>query len=337
MVRQHRAHTKKHPSRKKKALIITLITLLVILLSAALGLAYVRYSLNSAIRHIDIQLPSATAAPDVPQPEGTHPPLNFLILGSDSRSSGGDPTDWQAGGQRSDVMMLLQLSGDRQRMSAMSIPRDLWVPIPEHGEAKINAAFSFGGPQLAIQTVQDLLDIPIHHFMIVDFQSFADLTDQLGGVTIETQSGTLELNGDQALSFVRERYSLPSGDLDRVRRQQAWIQAIMAKTFQQDVLSNPTKLTAMLQTVLAHSAVDQGLNVDSLLQLGLESRSLRPKGVTFFTIPVAGIGTSPDGQSIILKDEEAIQQVGEAFRTDSVKSFVDSSDKVRSLGREPIY
>lgn len=337
------SHTHRSPIRT--SLIGVGVILLVLLLLAGAGFAYLRYAIDSQIRHIEV-----TATASAPQAQLQSTPqsddsqsvahsnaLNFLILGSDSRSSGGDPRDWRAGAQRSDVMMLLQLNGDRTQMSVMSLPRDLWVPIPGYGHAKINAAYSYGGADLAIQTVQNLVGAPIHHFAVVDFESFAQMTDQLGGVTIETTSGTRHLNGEQALTFVRERKSLPSGDLDRVRRQQAWIDAILSSVFEQGALTDPGKMSGLLQALLSHSAVDEGLTFDSMMALAVESRNIRRSGITFFTAPVNGTGSSFDGQSIVVLNEEAMSSLAQAWAQDKVKDWVQSSETVRVLDSDPVY
>ena len=104
----------------------------------------IRHNINAKINHVEVafpvlpDVPSPTASPSKEPEDIPTPPINFLVLGSDSRVSGGDPTDWQYGGQRSDVMMLVQISGDRQSVTVMSIPRDSWVPIEGHGDSKIN-------------------------------------------------------------------------------------------------------------------------------------------------------------------------------------------------------
>lgn len=126
--------------------------------------------------------------------------------------------------------MLLHISGDRPRVVAISIPRDTWVDFPEHGEAKINAVFSFGGPTFMIHTFEQLTDVRIDHFVVTDFESFSTMSDALGGVRIRLSSrletpdgmipaGDQRLNGEQALAYVRQRYGLSGGDFSRVQRQ----------------------------------------------------------------------------------------------------------------------
>lgn len=336
------AATARRLSRRAKVWISIVTALAVIMTGTGAAALIIRYNINSKINYVEIQFPSPTRT--LPQPigepvdDGPKEPMNMLVLGSDSRSSGGDPTDWQAGGQRSDVMMLVQISGDRQSVNVMSIPRDSWVPIEGHGEAKINAAFSYGGAELAISTVQNLTGVTIDHFAIVDFVSFEKLTDELGGVTIQTASGAQQMNGEEALTFVRERKTLLRGDFDRVRRQQAWIQAIMSAVFNKDVLKSPPKVASLINIVLDYSAVDQGIDFDYMAGLALEVKNLRPAGVQFLTAPYTGTGRSPDGkQSIVVLDKAKLDALMEAWRNDAVAAYIAANpDAVPKLGDRPV-
>ena len=331
--------------RRRTKILISIATAAALLITGT-GVAALIYraQINSRINHIDVtfpeppQLPDPTGPSASPAPSGPRAPINFLILGSDSRVSGGDPTDWQQGGQRSDVMMLAQISGDRKTVNVMSIPRDSWVPIEGYGDAKINAAFSYGGPTLAISTVQNLTDVTIDHFAIIDFISFEKLTDELGGVTIQTAKGIEQMNGEQALAFVRNRHSLLRGDFDRVRRQQAWIKAIMAAVFDKDVLKSPVKVGNLINIVLDYSAVDQGIDFDYMAGLALEVRNLRPDGVHFMTAPYTGTGRSPDGkQSIVVLDDAKLDALMEAWRNDEVAAFIAANpDAVPKLEDRPV-
>ncbi len=338
------AATSRRLSRRAKVWISIATALAVIVTGTGATALIIRHNINAKINHVEVAFPVLPPAPSGPSPsvepseEPPAEPINFLVLGSDSRSSGGNPTDWQYGGQRSDVMMLAQISGDRQSVNVMSIPRDSWVPIEGHGEAKINAAFSYGGAELAISTVQNLTGVTIDHFAIVDFISFEKLTDELGGVSIETSNGAQRMNGDEALKFVRERYSLPRGDFDRVRRQQAWIKAILSEVFNKDVLKSPTKVASLINIVLDYSAVDQGINFDYMAGLALEVKDLRPGSVQFLTAPYAGTGRSPDGtQSIVRLDSAKLDALMEAWRNDAVAAYIAAHpDEVFKLEDRPV-
>lgn len=264
-------------------------------------------------------------------------PVNFLIMGSDSRISAGDPSEWEAGAQRTDALLLLQISGDRESVSIMSIPRDSWVDIPGVGEGKINAAFSYGGPALTIETVEQLTGVHIDHIAIVDFTSFIALTDLVGGVDLTTTEGTKHYNGEEALDFVRERYSLPAGDFDRVRRQQAWVKAVMAKLMSPEMLSSPSNLLDIYNSLKDYVSVDDGLGVGTLVDLGTSLRGISSADITMLTAPYAGTGTSADGQSIVLLDTETMAEISKAFQSDTVKSWVEiNSSRIETLDSRPL-
>lgn len=346
--RRARRQAAQGPSHRSRNIKIGLLSVLVVVLVLVLGTAgvglWLRHTLQSNIETIAdpfAALPSR--APVQTVPEGEEPAVNILVLGSDSRISAGDPSQWQAGAQRTDAMMLVQVSGDRQDVSVMSFPRDSWVAIPGHGEAKINAAYSFGGPTLTIQTVEQLTGVHIDHFVIADFESFKTLTDEIGGVTINLKNdqtiageqfsaGAQHLNGEQALAYARERKHLPRGDFDRVNRQQAWMRAIVAQTLNNGTLSSPAKLYGFLNAVTSTMAVDSGFTMDEMQSLALSMRGLHSTDIAFMQVPTSGTGTSADGQSVVLLNPDADEPLYEAFRTDSVHDYLEAHpDAVEQL------
>ena len=138
--------------------------------------------------------------------------------------------------------MILHVDADRDGASLVSIPRDSWVDVPGYGYNKINAAFSLAGPSLAIETVEKLTGVRIDHLAVVDWAGFQSLIDTVGGVTVTVPrtiedphfnvvwtKGQQTLNGAQALLYVRQRYGLPMGDVDRVKRQQAVVRGLMPR------------------------------------------------------------------------------------------------------------
>ncbi len=334
--RKSPAHAAKKTSMSlAKKILIALLALLVVAVSATAAIFFgVRHSINSQIKHVDVsvsKLSTSQTPQSGPQSSASGPGTTFLILGSDSRQSGGDPTNWQAGAQRSDVLIVAQIEADGNGINLMSIPRDSWVDIPGYGTAKINAAFSYGGADLTIATVENLLGIHIDHFMITDFTSFSELTDALGGVTMATSSGSQHFNGKEALAYVRERYSLPRGDFDRVQRQQAWIRAILQQVFSKSVLTDPAKLTDLVSILTKYSALDQNLDFDSLLKIASGMTGLRSNGVHFFTIPFTGTGTSSDGQSIVELDMTAVKEVGDAWNAGTIPDYLATHQNIDTL------
>lgn len=151
--------------------------------------------------------------------------MTFLLVGTDSRSAasttGEDATgpSFVPGAQRSDVVMLAQVSADRQSARVVSIPRDSWVEIPGRGRGKVNAAYSWGGAALLVATVEKLTGVRVDHFAVIDFAGFRSVVDAVGGVDVgvaartasagvTSQAGVNHLDGDAALVYVRQRHEL---------------------------------------------------------------------------------------------------------------------------------
>lgn len=328
------------PRRPGRAWKIGLVSVLAVVLVLVLGVGalglWLRHSLGSKIETIDDPFAAiSTRAPQQSVGANQKPATNILLLGSDSRISAGDPSQWEAGAQRTDAIMIVQVSGDRQEVSVVSIPRDTWVEVPGYGQAKINAAYSYGGPSLTIQTVEQLTGVRIDHFVIADFESFEALTDEIGGVVInlktpqtlaDTQfpAGAQRLNGAQALAYTRERKSLPGGDFDRINRQQAWMRAIVSQVLHGGILTDPTKLYGFLSAVTQTMAVDEGFTIDEMQSLAIDLRGLRSRNINFLTIPTAGTGTSEDGQSIVVRDEAADTPLYGALATDTVQEYLEA-------------
>jgi LCP family protein required for cell wall assembly len=291
---------------------------------------------------------AATPDPSADAAASERTAMNVLVLGSDSRISAGDPSSWEAGAQRTDTIMLVHLPAAGGAAYVMSIPRDSWVPIPGHGTAKINAAYSYGGPALLIETVEALSNVRIDHFALTDFESFSTLTDTLGGVDLTLKedlysrkghellvpAGDRTLNGEQALIWVRERYSLTRGDFDRVQRQQAWLRAIMEKVSKQGILDDPSRTLAFLDDASKAVSVDDGVTLGVLKDLANRMRGVHGKAVHFLTVPIAGTGRSPDGkQSIVNLSRPAFDHLMEAVAADQVDQYLAANPKaVDQLG-----
>jgi LCP family protein required for cell wall assembly len=265
---------------------------------------------------------------------------NWLLVGSDRRAdqatTGRDATGplWRYGAQRADTIMLVHLPADRDRAYLVSFPRDAWVPIQGYGNAKLNAAFSFGGPPLLIATIERLTGVRVDHFAILDFEGFQSMTDALGGVDVRVTRtvrdparqvvwpvGTHHLDGARALDFVRQRHNLPGGDLGRIKRQQAFLKALARQAVDRGTLANPLKLNALLDAATKAVSVDESLTISRLRSLALQFRSLRPGDLVFVTAPVAGTGTE-GRQSVVYLDPVKGQPLYRALRTDAVAGYL---------------
>ena len=325
----------RRPGRGWRIALLSVLAIFLVLTLATGGLAlWVRHSIASGIEFIADPFAGIPArAPQQKVAAGEEPAVNILVLGTDSRTSASDPSQWQEGAQRTDAIMIVQVSGDRKTVSVMSIPRDSWVEIPGHGQGKINAAYSYGGPSLTIHTVENLTGIHIDHFAVANFESFVALTDEIGGVRInlktpqtlagkELGAGAQVLDGQQALAYTRERSSLPNGDFDRVKRQQTWMRSIVSRVLTNGTLSSPTALYSFLKTASRTVAVDESFTLNQMQSLALETRHLHSNDIRFMTVPTAGTGTSTDGQSIVTLDADVDTPLFKAFAEDRVSAYL---------------
>lgn len=225
-------------SQRVPRVLIVLAVVLVLALGGALwyGWTIQRSVTGNLTRGVELPADTPAAGQSArptkqPQETGT---LNYLLLGTDSR----DPANAADG--RSDTIMLVHLNAARDKAYIISYPRDMYVAIPGYGQSKINAAYSLGGPPLTVRTMEDLTGARMDHVVLVDFDGFIDLTTDLGGVTVTNDhafsshgytypAGQITIAGEEALWFVRERYALPEGDLDRAENQRKVIKAIVQK------------------------------------------------------------------------------------------------------------
>jgi LCP family protein required for cell wall assembly len=237
----------------------------------------------------DVTLPASTA---------TSAGENWLISGTDTRSGlsrteedqlhvGSDVDD------NSDSLMLLHIGGPTPVL--ISIPRDSYVPIPGHGDNKINAALGYGGPSLLVQTVESVTGLKINHYMGIGFEGLVDVTNKIGGVNIclktavhdqnsgvNLPAGCQTLNGTQALEFVRDRDSFASGDLQRIQDQREFLKALLSKATSPSVFLNPFTALPFGSSAASSLSVDQGTHLYNLIKVALALRNPETG-----TVPVA--------------------------------------------------
>jgi LCP family protein required for cell wall assembly len=211
-------------------------------------------------------------------------PANFLLIGSDSLDPADLPdqpaqfgTEEDTGPQHSDTMMILHVEPDEKSGLLVSFPRDLLVDIPGHGRNQLNAAYSLGSAPLLIDTIKENFDIPIHHYLEVDFDGFREIVDAIGSVPIWFPTaarddytgldvkipGCYPLNGEQALAYVRSRHyeyfdpedeewkDDPYSDLSRIRRQQYFIRTLAAVAIDQSA-RHPTRAFGIVDEGVKH-------------------------------------------------------------------------------------
>lgn len=325
-------------TKKKRPLRTAVLVLLGVVLALAALLAGYLISLAIAFETktntIEPAFPDSSTRPErTAAAEGA---MNILLMGSDARP---EATEDGFTDSRSDTMMLVHIPADRENVYVMSILRDTWTDIPGHGENKINAAISLGGVPLVVQTVENMFDAPVDHVMIVDFEGFKGLTDALGGVTVDNpiafesegtegeffEQGPVTLDGESALKFVRERKAFSDGDFQRVQNQQLFIKGIMSELLSAETFTNPVKLSRVVNEISPYLSVDADFGALTAGSLALGMWQVRSEDVVFFTLPNLGVGTSPDGQSIVVKDEEAIARIAEALDQGTLGEYVDNT------------
>jgi LCP family protein required for cell wall assembly len=327
--------------RRRRILTGLGVTVLVLLLLLAGGAWYVteRYAGNvERLGDVFEDIPEGSRpAPAQPTEAGVDgEPLTFLLVGSDSRESA---AEGEAPSGRSDAIMIARVTADRERAQLISIPRDSWVEIPGYGMNKINASYAFGGPTLLIQTVEQLTGVRIDHFVAIDFEGLAEVTDALGGVEVtvaETttnrgvtfEKGRNTITGEEVRWYLGQRYGLPGGDFDRVKRQQQFIKAVMDKLISRDTFGDLGKLDASLRAVGNSVAVDSGLGNTEMISMAYSMRSLTQENIDFFTAPNAGTGMEGPA-SVVYIDETNADRMWEYLRTDSLgenaEEFADSA------------
>jgi polyisoprenyl-teichoic acid--peptidoglycan teichoic acid transferase len=306
---------------RRRLLVGCSLLLVFLVVATTAGYGYVHYRFGQ-IRSVDV--PGLHKA-------GGGRPFNLLVVGSDSRESldakDGDRFG-DVGGQRNDTTLVLRVEPDRKRVSMLSIPRDLVVPIAGTGaENRINAALT-GGPGQLVRTIEDNFDIPIHHYVLIDFDGFRAIVDALGGIDVRfpypsrdlksgldvSEAGCHHLSGGRALALARSRYfsyqldgvwhSDPWADLGRIRRQQAFLQALVAAALDKG-LTNPVRANAFVASLVHEVTKDRSLRVNEVIRTGAAFRSFRPSKLATYTLPVTVSTDHPLGDVLLLKQPDA--------------------------------
>ncbi len=316
--------TQERARRKRRRLGVISLALVFVVTFSTVG--YARWRLGQIT---SVEVPGLHAA-------AAGKPFNVLVVGSDSRANtGGRYGD--VAGQRNDVTMVVHVEPGPRKVSLLSIPRDLLIPIADIGrQDKINAAFS-GGPGRVAKTIEQNFGIPINHYLLVDFNGFKGIVDALGGIRFDfpypsrdmdntghnmsgldiRRPGCQRLNGTQALSLARSRdFSYlkdgqwrwdPNGDLGRVRRQQAFLQGVLKQGLSQG-LTNPLKANSFIGAVVGDLTKDNGMKITEIVSTAARFRSFSPSSMATYTLPTQPlwVGTSYRGE--LLKQVQGLAQ-----------------------------
>ncbi|MCG0275548.1 MAG: LCP family protein [Thermosediminibacteraceae bacterium] len=246
--------------------------------------------------------------------------LNILVLGLDAGTIG---VDEEHNHYRSDTMMVVSIDPAEKKINVLSIPRDTRVRIPGVGYQKINAAMAYGGPELAVKTVKDLLGVPIHHYVAINYSGFRKIVDAIGGVEInverrmkyvdpagglyiDLEPGLQVLDGEKAEQFVRFR-QYPDGDLGRIKAQQKFVQAALKS------LLKPSTLLRLPQIVKAvQETVRTDMETGDIMKLANLVRQIDQDSVKMYILP--GEGRYISGISYFIPYESEMEKtVKEVF------------------------
>jgi LCP family protein required for cell wall assembly len=313
------------PRRQRLALVIAISALaLLAVITGGSGWLYLR-SVDQSVTRTPVFGPEVSRPP-----KGAAEAVNVLLMGID---------DADEGSSRSDTIMLMHLSSDRKSAQIVSIPRDTWIRVPRSvepaavtEEAKINAAYAWGGAPLVVRTVEGFTGVRIDHTVVIDLAGFARVIDAIGGVDVvvdtpftsalpphqDYPAGLQHMDSDLALYYVRERKSFASGDFARMAHQRAIIAAVFDKLLSLDVLSNPIKMNSVIRSTAAAFIVDENL---SLLDLATMLRDLRESDLSTLTNPSTGTGMVGT-QSVVFPDTSADAELYAAIRDDAMATWL---------------
>jgi LCP family protein required for cell wall assembly len=282
-------------------------TLLTLAMVSGLSVAFLYRHLNGNLNVVSVD-DQLTNRPEKVHISAPKQPINILVMGSDSRDCAGCGLDDEAGGG-SDTTILFHLSADRQSAYGVSIPRDSLVDrpdcededgktIPGASDAMWNAAYTYGGPACTIQQFEQTTGVRVDNYVVVDFGSFKEMVDAVDGVEvcvpqdidsseygITIPAGTRTLDGKEALAYVRVRHGVGDGsDIGRIKRQQAFIGALVAKVISSGTLTRFDRLVRFLNAATKSLTTDIP-NIKEMGLVGLQFKNIGLKRIRFITVP----------------------------------------------------
>jgi LCP family protein required for cell wall assembly len=309
---------------------LTVLLLGLIVLTACSGAAGTPVRPTPTIHHVQVApTPAVVHEPPAPLPKSRSQfrPIAVLLLGSDRRGLDGSI-------HNTDTLMLFHLDPNARRVVILSIPRDLYVEIPGHGQGRINTAYAWGevdgtgGLALARQTVSTTLGISIPHAVLLDFHTFVTLIDTIGGVDVDVPytisdpiypdngigydpfylpAGQHHLDGATALKYARTR-ATPGGDFDRTARQRQLVLAVRDRVTSLDLLPGLIAQSPQLWSAL-QTAFETDLTLGEVVDLIVMASRIPADHIV-----VSGVDqtctrswTTPDGASVLIPDQAAIE------------------------------
>lgn len=295
LIKSERSAKRRPPREKKRrrGWVYFVVFMMIIAVLVMSLLVYVQLKLKASSSDI----PVATQKPNEP--------MNVLVLGSDARDvlppeeidlfdpSGSDRTT----GRRADTIILIHIDEKREKAIVLHFPRDLKVTYPDGKEGKINGAYQ-KGPGFMIDTVEAFSGLPVHHYVEANFVGFRNIVNALGGVRVHFEkpikeddsglnvpAGCVELQGDQALAFVRVRKI--DDDFGRIARQQLFMSLMMEKVRSAGTILNPVRIVKLVNLTTANVTTDANLSLGDIKDLTFRLRTFDPKRVDMRVVPSA--------------------------------------------------
>lgn len=328
----------KRTSRGKKILIGVVASVCAVLLCGGTAFAMYVNHINDQLNRgnkSDQELLDISDALRTKYNNSLDEPFYMLLIGSDSR---GEESDM---GARSDTNIVCRIDPIEDVITMISIPRDTKIDLGVNGIQKFNAAYSYGGAAGAINAAEDLLDIEISHYAEVNFQELAGLIDAVGGVTVDVpariddyhcddgdgnhyviEEGVQDLNGGQALTFARSRYSFATGDFARQSNQRQLVEAIVSKVLSLPINSIPGVVEK------ASKCITTDLSVTDII--GLAQQFADNKDIVIYSCMVPSYTQMINGISFVINDEEKTRELMRA-----VEAGEDPSTIVSEISTAP--
>ncbi|GEK21428.1 hypothetical protein CXY01_19480 [Cellulomonas xylanilytica] len=319
------------PHHRARNIAIAVVGSLVLLIVLATGGALV---VAGALDNRLERFPDPVGLTDRPDPfppatVGGRAPVTILVLGStdDVRTEGGQ--DWAAAAAQTDMVMLAHVSADRSSVQVIAMPPDLSVDVPGSGPGTLRSAFAQGGPSGAVQTVEQLTNVRLDHVALTDSETFARVTDGLGGVEVDLDSrlvvngrqvspaGLHRLTGEEALAWVRGD---TLDDVSRAERSAVWLRAILDRSGDDDVRRNPATWLRLLGVVAGSVAVDEAFDRSELVGLLTSVRNLGPDEVRVVPVPTTVVITGDS--AAVVPDAAPFGTLMGALRTDTLDEYL---------------
>ena len=262
------------------------------------------------------------------------PGNTYLLVGSDGRDqlTAAERKELGTGmaeGQRTDSILLVHVPSGEGKSAIISIPRDSYMPIPGHGSNKVNAAYSIGGPQLLIQTLEQVTDLRLDGYLEIGFNGFANVVNSLGGVDIcvpfdmddkkahiNLKKGCQSLDGKEALGFVRARYSDPRGDIGRAERQRQFLGAIMKGAATPSTVLNPFRYWSFTHTSAKAVGVGKDTTMREAASILLAMRGASNDSTLSLTVPLQDLAYRTHAGLAVKWDTERSQALFRMLRED---------------------